>query len=273
MLILNLKLSVFMDYGICDIAFIPVRQGLSDRSEMISQILFGECFEILIKRGDWFRIRTCFDEYEGWISKDSCSIIEKSDFDKYNKDFRLFYEADSLGILKNGVEKIILPAGCLMPCFDNSSNEFSFAGNRYRAGSFDSEIPKLENKRELIVNLAKSLINTPYLWGGRSSWGIDCSGFTQLVYRTAGVDIPRDSSQQVNFGKSVNFISDAQPGDLVFFDNEEGIIVHVGILIGNGKVIHASKKVRKDIIDHQGIYNREIKRYSHNLRVIKTILP
>lgn len=261
-----------MEYGVSDIAFIPLRQGLSDRSEMLSQILFGECFEILIKRGDWYRVKTEFDDYEGWIPKDSFIPIEKSEFEKYTTDYEMFYHSHSLELLKNGTQKVLLPAGVVLPCFDSDNKEFEFAGNRYKFISPDYEKIEYEDQRDLIVKLAKKFLNTPYLWGGRTAWGIDCSGLVQLVYRAVGVNVSRDSYDQVNLGKAINFITDAQPGDLVFFDNDEGIIVHVGLLTGNGKIIHASKKVRSDIIDHQGIYNRDIKRYSHNLRVIKTVL-
>ena len=119
---------------------------------------------------------------------------------------------------------------------------------------------------------AMMYINAPYLWGGRSPFGIDCSGFTQLVYKIAGKKLPRDAYQQAEIGQTLSFVEEAQSGDLAFFDNEEGSIVHVGILLQDNEIIHASGKVRIDKIDHQGIFNVDTKRYSHKLRLIKKIL-
>jgi cell wall-associated NlpC family hydrolase len=126
--------------------------------------------------------------------------------------------------------------------------------------------------RRSIIRDAEDLIETPYLWGGRSQWGIDCSGFVQLVYRLSGLLMPRDASEQAKLGNTMSFISEAQPGDLAFFDNEEGNIVHVGIVYSPNEIIHASKKVRIDRIDHNGIYNDELKKYTHQLRVMKNVI-
>jgi len=115
-------------------------------------------------------------------------------------------------------------------------------------------------------------LNAPYLWGGRSPFGIDCSGFTQVIYKLNGFKLPRDASQQATIGETLSFIEESESGDLAFFDNEEGNIIHVGIMLENNNIIHASGKVRIDKIDHQGIFNSETNTYSHRLRLIKKIL-
>ena len=120
--------------------------------------------------------------------------------------------------------------------------------------------------------IAQSLLNVPYQWGGRSPMGMDCSGFTQVVFKILGKKLLRDAWQQAEQGVLVNFIEEIQPGDLVFFDNEEGRIIHVGIALANHKIIHASGCVRIDNLDHHGIYNTETRKYSHNLRIIKRVL-
>lgn len=134
------------------------------------------------------------------------------------------------------------------------------------------ETIKTPNTREGIVDSALSYLETPYLWGGKSPFGIDCSGFTQIVYKLNGIFIPRDASQQVNLGSSRNFRDEAQAGDLAFFDNEEGEVIHVGVVLENRKIVHASGKVRIDTLDHQGIYNQDLKKYTHKLRVIQNLL-
>ena len=115
-------------------------------------------------------------------------------------------------------------------------------------------------------------LNSPYLWGGRSPFGIDCSGFTQMVFKLNGIKLPRDAYEQAEIGKTLNFIEETQKGDLAFFDNEEGKIIHTGIIIDKNKIIHSSGKVRIDNLDHYGIFNAETGKYSHNLRLIKKVV-
>lgn len=123
-----------------------------------------------------------------------------------------------------------------------------------------------------IVNTALLYLNTPYLWGGKTPFGIDCSGFTQMVYKLNGFNILRDASQQASQGEVLSFIEESSPGDLAFFDNNEGEITHVGIIMEDHRIIHAHGKVRIDLLDQSGIYNLDTKTHSHKLRVIKKIV-
>ena len=123
-----------------------------------------------------------------------------------------------------------------------------------------------------LITTAYQYLNAPYLWGGKTPFGIDCSGFTQMVYKLNGYHLLRDASQQAGQGDALSFIEESEPGDLAFFDNDEGKIIHVGIMMENNYIIHASGKVRIDRLDHLGIYNAEQNRHTHRLRVIKKII-
>ena len=122
---------------------------------------------------------------------------------------------------------------------------------------------------KIMVECAIKLLNTPYRWGGKSIMGIDCSALVQLCAKVAGFKLPRDASQQVNHGNTINIISEAKAGDIAFFKNENNRITHVGILLSNEKIIHASGKVRIDSFDSKGIYNKDLKEYTHKLYIIK----
>ena len=164
----------------------------------------------------------------------------------------------------------MLEPGCEIYNPETESNSFKIGDNLYKTQEdFDN---RYLTTKDSIPDTAMRFINSPYIWGGRLPSGIDCSGLTQLVYKIHGIAIPRDSWNQAEAGKTVDFIDSTEPGDLVFFDNERGRISHVGMILSRGLVIHASGRVRIDRIDHQGIYKPEKKGYSHKLRLIRRIL-
>ncbi len=253
-------------FGISEIATIPLRKEPTEKSEMLSQLLFGDRFTILEQNSEWSFIKLLSDNYEGWINSKSITYIDKYYFENINDSKiiitnRLFTKVKS----KHNQESILLPFGSSLPNFNDTENSFKILNNTY----------SLEDKYILsdnITELCKQFINAPYLWGGKNPFGIDCSGFTQIIYKSIGIDIPRDSNEQVNLGQNINFISDTRTGDLAFFDNEEGLITHVGIILTKNEIMHASVKVRIDKLDQQGIYNSELKKYTHKLRVIKRLI-
>jgi len=252
-------------FGICNLAIIPLRLEPSDRSEQVSQLLFGEHFRILEKLEKWTQIESAFDQYIGWID---------------NKQFRILNEKQFISIeqsptVLNGdlIEYITAPNNQLIPiplgsCLSFLDNEQINTSNYVFDGI---KVCGIKDKSNLIKT-AFMYLNTPYLWGGKTPFGIDCSGFTQMVYKLNGYKILRDASQQATQGDPLSFIEESEPGDLAFFDNEEGNIIHVGIMMDDNYIIHASGKVRIDRLDHLGIYNAEINRHTHKLRVIKKII-
>ena len=250
---------------ICENVFVPLRSGPSHKSEMLSQVLFGEKYHIIDEVGHWYKIETLFDNYTGWIDINHSQHTE----DLNNLTGHVLNR--SLLCLKSDKTKLVLEAGCEIYDPDFENKLFSTGQNKYSADpEFSSTYMKAS---ESIADTAMRFINSPYIWGGRIPSGIDCSGFVQLVYKIRGVKIPRDSWQQAETGQIISFINETLPGDLVFFDDERGRITHVGMILSQGLVIHASGRVRIDIIDHQGIYKSEIKGYSHKLRTITRIVP
>ncbi len=257
------------DFGVCLLAAIPLRAEPADSSEMVSQILFGETFEILESNAKWHKTKCTFDDYIGWIDKKQAILISEQQFNHWNSSNLKPVNIDFC-YLENLQTKSLMriPAGSTIPA--NTEN--------LTLGLFQYKIIdkffdyKNENQKTAIINFAKQFLNAPYLWGGRTAMGFDCSGFTQIIFKVFGVNLLRNASQQADFGELVNFLNEAQAGDIAFFDNEEMNINHVGILLSNNQIIHCSGQVRIDTIDHNGIFNNETQSYSHKLRFIKRIL-
>jgi cell wall-associated NlpC family hydrolase len=253
-----------MENYICENVFVPLRSGPTHKSEMLSQVLFGEKYIIVDQSAKWIKIKTLFDDYTGWIDLDHIQHSESKD-DKIG-----FVLTKSLLCHKPDNTKIVLEPGCEIYEPNFKLNTFS-AGQSHFAASHDFDKTFIKSTDSL-TDTALRFINSPYIWGGRIPSGIDCSGLTQLVYKIHGIKIPRDSWQQSETGETITFIDESRPGDLVFFDNERGKISHVGMILASGLIIHASGRVRIDTIDHQGIFKQEIRGYSHHLRTIKRIV-
>ena len=247
-----------MKFGICNISIVPLRKEKSQKSEMISQLLYGETFEILELSNNWSRIKMNFDNYEGWIKNNQYLKINNKEFKKidesiYCSDLVEFVESSDKKLKTIVMGSNVSNAGILNDKFDGN-----FSNNR-------------KIKEEAVKN-ALLLINTPYLWGGRSPFGIDCSGFSQLAYKMIGVNLPRDAKDQAKIGATLSFIDESQAGDLAFFHDQDDKIVHVGIILKDNYIIHAFGKVRIDRLDQTGIYNNELNTHTHKLRFIKKII-
>lgn len=259
-----------MKFGICNLSVIPVRAQPLDKSEMVTQLLFGERYEILDEKEKWSLIKPAFDSYECWIDKKQVFEISQEPFNKLDKDSGNTLTGDLFGVITNVSKNQILPVlpGSTLPHYNSGKcilgeDEWQYQGNVVQ--------PVNNATKEQLTNHANIYINAPYLWGGRTPFGVDCSGFVQMVFKLSGINLPRDSSQQAEVGETVNAIEEADVGDLAFFDNEGGDIVHVGMIINDNRIIHASGKVRIDKIDEQGIYNEETAAHTHHLKVIKRV--
>jgi len=259
-----------MRFGKCNLSIVPVRVEPSHRSEMSTELLFGELFEIIEKTEDWVKIKMVYDNYEGWISDKQYLPLYNETFENLTS-FSSCTTLDIVQLLVNETKKYMIPLviGSTLPFIANKS--FYLNDDKYIfEGNVRSDKDAVDKSK--IVENAYNYLNAPYLWGGRTPFGIDCSGFVQMVYKLSGIKLPRDAAQQAEQGTAINFISEAAPGDLAFFDNDEGLITHVGIILSDANIIHSSGHVHIDTLDHQGIYNNTLKKYTHKLRIIKRII-
>ncbi len=258
-------------YGLCNLPAIPVRADIGNKSEMVSQMLFGESFEILDKRGDYLYIKIAHDGYEGWIHGKQQTEISGAFYYKLNTETQYISDLSTHAmLLKLGKdESLHLLPGSTLPFLDDDSFSIHETEYLYLGLSRYPDATNFELDAEEVLHF---YLNAPYLWGGRSLFGIDCSGYAQQFYHHFGIKLKRDAWQQAEEGRVVDFLQEAQLGDLAFFDNEEGRIIHVGILLNDSEIIHASGRVQVDQIDNTGIFSKEEKRYTHKLRIIKRML-
>jgi hypothetical protein len=253
-----------MEYMVCCVPVSPMRAEPSHKSEMVSQQLFGEKSFILEKTAEnWVKIQLKYDSYQGWVQQSHLAEIDESHYVKTDKDLT----SDWINEVDYNGHIMYVPMGSSLSAFKNGKAFWRRNSVQFKGKVWDPEEVKINPKQ--IKQIAFKFLNTSYLWGGKSVFGIDCSGYAQAVYKLLNVYLPRDAWQQAEAGTAVNFLQEAQCGDLAFFDNENGKIIHVGILLNDHEIIHSSGKVRIDKIDTQGILNLETKQRTHQLRIIK----
>lgn len=247
--------------GYCKVSISPVRSENKDQAEMVTQLLFGEIIHIEEIAGNWTKVTTFSDNYPGWIDTKHFHFLSEKEAKRW---------MDGLSYEPSLFRKLNTPWG-EQRIFKGSYIQYD-ESLKFNIGEDQFEFIDVSegNHKNTIVELALEYLNTPYLWGGKTPFGIDCSGLTQMVFRFIGKNLPRDASQQVEHGMEVSF-EEIEAGDLAFFHSKDRKIIHVGILDGQGSIIHASGCVRIDSISSEGIIHSESGSLTHTLNSIRRI--
>ena len=271
-----------MSHGICLLSIVPVRTEPTHKAEMCTQLLFGELYTVLHTENDWLKVQLAYDDYEGWISIKGHTALDEGEFGQLARaDTRC--SMDLVQLVTNETNKAQFPIlyGSSLPGIEEfrmqlANQSFVYDGQVSMVSDFEEDDENgpedlMEIKHDLVSD-SMQFLGAPYLWGGRSLFGIDCSGLVQMAYKLKNIRLKRDAAQQAGQGEAVNSLDEAEPGDLAFFENEEGKISHVGILADRQKILHCSGRVRLDIIDQQGIYHNDLHEYTHKLKMIRRII-
>lgn len=252
-----------MEYAIVAVPAAPVRRKARHQREMVSQLLFGESVQILKAKDKlWVKVRSLHDNYAGWMTQ---TLLKGVDEQEAKQECNVV-TADMLNTVTIREQKMNIPIGASLPFLQEGKGklndmEYGFTGNYFNR-------KKIQPNAEIVQHLTMQWLNAPYMWGGRTLFGVDCSGFVQVNFKMMGIDLNRDAWQQAQQGKTIKKLKEAVCGDLAFFDDKEEI-VHVGILLNPEQIIHASGKVRIDTIDKKGIINSDSGKRTHELRSIK----
>lgn len=235
-----------MEKGICTVSVAAIRAEQSHQSEMTSQILYGETVDILEKAAKFIKIKMHFDGYEGWVDVQQISEISEE-----------YFQQRKTELVQNTLQMYSTSQGVILLSIGSEVNS--------------EKADPIFLKTEKVSETAQKFFNVPYLWSGRSFFGIDCSGFVQLVYKVHGISLPREAHQQSEVGEVLSFVEESKPGDLAFFENVDGQISHVGMMLEDQNIIHAYGKVRIDSLDSTGIFNKELNKHTHKLRFLRSV--
>jgi cell wall-associated NlpC family hydrolase len=257
------------EFGVCRLSVVSVRKDPADQSEQVTQLLFGDHYSVIDRSHDekWTKIRIYFDQYEGWIDSKQHQPVSREYFSHLNHaEFKI--TTDLTATLLYNKSPVVILMGSMIPISSSElfkmEEQFAFNGDAKNVGQ--------RREFEYMRVISTKYLNSPYQWGGKNPFGIDCSGFTQMVFKICGYKLMRDASQQVNQGKVVDSLAASRQGDLAFFSNDDGKVIHTGILLAENKIIHASGKVRIDNIDEQGIHHAETRTLTHRLSSIRRML-
>ena len=257
-------------YGIITLPLVPLRENDDERSELFSQLLFGECVEIIETRERWLFVRNLPDNYRGWVDRKMVHILSVSEEERIANVPKYYVRVPVL-VCKETTSNanLFLPGGSIL--HTDLTDRFKIDNETYSMTRSEVNLNEKATGQK-ITDSARQYLNAPYLWGGKSIMGIDCSGLVQVVFSMVGIQLMRDASDQVESGEVIDFLSEAKPGDLAFFENQDGRIVHVGILLNTHQIIHSSGWVKIENIDSQGIISEQTGAYTHKLRIVKRMI-
>lgn len=258
-----------MTFAVNPLSITPVRAAPAGKSELLTQMLFGECAEVIEFKGkNWVKVRCITDNVIGCVRTGQLRTITPTEQD----DYRAFwaFALDVLHPVMSAEMSRPITIGARLPLFDGLRCSLGEERLNY---SGQAVFPQdMRPSAALIIKFARRYLHAPYLHGGRSPFGIDAGALVQLVFGFTGILLPRFPAEQVTRGRTVDFVQQAQPGDIAFFEKRSGVIRHAGILLPEGRIIHAFEQVRIDRIDHYGIYNENLQKYTHKLRIVRRFL-
>lgn len=247
-----------------------VRNEASHKAELISQLLFGETAIVVDETKDFYKVQCNFDNYQGWVHKNQVTLIQETLLQHLPTYYSQFKETI---VIING-KSIVVSFGSCMYISPNAKlvlNDFYTIEFEFSNTKENTVVPPTL-LHESFTNFRKAYQSTPYLWGGKSALGIDCSGLVQQFFKLVNINLPRDAKDQALLGTAIGFLQEAQTFDVAFFDDAEGNIIHTGILLNTQTILHAYGSVREDNIDVAGIINIDTKQRTHKLRCIKRYL-
>jgi hypothetical protein len=254
-----------MSNAFCTVAAAPVRNEPSHRSEMVNQLLFGELVIIIEEKEEWVKLRSHYDGYEGWVTHHLITVTGEG----FAEAPVPFVTAGLLNEITWNDTVFYIPMGCSLPVYNSVTGTLWDEAYQYRGALRNTNEPY---SKALFRSLVKQWLQAPYLWGGKTGMGVDCSGFVQVVCKVLGVPLLRDAYQQAEQGTPVESLNVAKEGDLAFFKSETGRITHVGFVLQDHKIIHASGKVRIDTLRPEGIFTGDGNKQTHHLHSIRRIL-
>ena len=266
---MNRKKKVAPTHLLCKVSVAVVRKLADSKTEILSQMLFGEVATILsIKNKHWMRIQCEWDGQIGWVDPKQFIKLSEDEYNQCLSNRAVAFEV--FQPITFGDLSFPILIGSTLPRYDGMTFKMYKEKCVYSGQVISPE--QIEISPELVLKVAKKYLHAPELVGGRSPFGIDSAGLIQCAFKVFGIQLPRLAEDQATHGELVDFVDASKIGDLAFFESKSGKIDHVGLILEDRQILHASGTVRIDKIDHFGIYHYGKRSYTHVLRFIKRLV-